>query len=562
MGLFYTVGHPMSSKLSFFLLLALAGCTQPADFNRDNPADPKSSTYVVAEPNALTLYPYGSIPRLTWGIGSILPEITIERKIGEDPWAGVATVPATDSLYLDDDIILYPPSTYRYRLHAHNRGQRSDTLTSWPIVVRPELDYPISSLPESFPSLRLHKQISEIQSAVRNDTVFVAIRLDTVQVERRIGDAPFEVVGTLHFNERFHDMNISATELQYRFTPKYMGQFQEESITTPILDRYQIISSAQNIHGTKMGKYDTWTAYETWNGLPYRPVVYRNTLTQWRMNVLRPNGTVVTTLSIRPDSTTSSPSVESTFYALSANRFAFVENSRRLVHFPFTGDPVANVEIIPNHQQWWDIAYNASGSVLYASYSDHLLAKHDIRSLTHPSETWETVLTLDKAAQWFAIDTLANRLHTIESFAGQQTWVTRQWNDGSVLYSVPIPSLVNQVTATSSGFLLLSGELSGNRCWIVKPGTEELDEYEFVDTHRFMVATSQPGVALRAVGDKLMGFDANHLTIDYTQFQISPTLGPRLNITSDEPTHLIEFHEGRTTRHIGDVARYRFRTTP
>lgn len=544
------------------LLVVLMSCSVPADFNRDNPDDPKSSTYVVANPEWIAVYPYGTNPRVTWGIASILPEITIDRKIGDGPWTELATVPASDSLYVDEEITLYAPHTYRYRLHSHKAGQQSDTLTSWPIVVSPELTFPVELLPQPYPSLLIRAQFRPVASQLLNDTLFTTIRTDTVRFERKIDDGPFEVFRTSPLVSIYDDVGITASRVQYRFTPWYMGQFLDTSYTTPILDRYQIISSAQNIHGTKMGKYDTWTAYETWNGLPYRPVVYRNTLTQWRMNVLRPNGTIVTTLSIRPDSTTSSPSVESTFYALSANRFAFVENSRRLVHFPFTGDPVANVEIIPNHQQWWDIAYNASGSVLYASYSDHLLAEHDIRSLTHPSETWETVLTLDKAAQWFVIDTLANRLHTIESFAGQQTWVTRQWNDGSVLYSVPIPGLVNQVTATSSGFLLLSGELSGNRCWIVKPGTEELDQYVFADSHRYMVATSQPGVALRAVGNQLMGFDANNLSINYSQFQISPTLGPRLNITSEEPTHLIEFHEGRTTRHIGDVARYRFRTTP
>lgn len=224
----------------FSILILVMSCTQPADFSRDNPADPQSSTYVIAEPEWITVYPYGTNPRVSWGIGSILPQITIERQIGTEPWTEVATVPASDSPYLDTSVRLYAPITYRYRLHAHNAGQRSDTLTSWPNVVSPEITLPIVILPESYPSLWLRKQLTEIHSTLKNDTLFVSIRQDTLQVERRIGDAPFEIVGTTISNVYFHDLNMTDTGIQYRFTPRYMGRIHDVGFTTPYLDRYLV----------------------------------------------------------------------------------------------------------------------------------------------------------------------------------------------------------------------------------------------------------------------------------------------------------------------------------
>ncbi len=229
----------MKQIIPSILFLAVA-CTQPSDFNRDNPDDPKSSTYVVAEPNWIAVYPFGKNPRVTWGIASILPEITIERMIGDGPWAELATVPASDSLYVDDSVTLYAPLTYRYRLHAHKAGQRSDTLTSWPMVVSPEVTFPITILPESYPSLWFRKQPSAIASRMENDTLFTSVRFDTLQVERRIDDAPFEVVGTTIADFYYHDLNVTSSGVQYRITPRVMGQPHHESFTTAYLDRYLV----------------------------------------------------------------------------------------------------------------------------------------------------------------------------------------------------------------------------------------------------------------------------------------------------------------------------------
>ncbi len=559
---FFKSFYPMTTKLPLILLLMLAGCSVPSDFNRDNPDDPKSSAYVVANPGWIQLYPFGKHPRVTWGIASILPDITIERKIGEGPWVDVATVSASDSLYVDVDITIYAPQTYRYRLHAHHMGQKSDTLTSWPIVVSPQITFPVELLPASYPSLLFRGQGAALASRLENDTLFTTIRMDTVRFERRIGEAPFEIFRTAPLGAIYDDIHMTASALQYRFTPWYMGQFHDESFTTPYLDRYLMVGTSQNLQNTRMGFFDTWTSFDTWNGLLYRPAVYLASSSLWRMYVLRPDGSLITNLNIRPAQSVPFLDVTAIRFALSNSRFAFVENSRRLVLFPFAGDPTAAVQILPNHQTLWDVAFNESGSVLYASFSDNSEPRHDIRSLTDANGPWETVHTLNRAAEWFAIDSVANRLHTIETASNQQTWVTRQWSDGRVLYSAPISGRVNQVAATSTGFQLLSGHQSGNRSWLVDPEAGTLQEIVFEQTHRFMVATSEPGIALRAIGEKLFEVDSSAPSVVSGRFILPTTIGHRWNITALEPTHLIEFDGDRTRRHIGNQARYEFRTTP
>jgi hypothetical protein len=186
-----------------------------------------------------------------------------------------------------------------------------------------------------------------------------------------------------------------------------------------------------------------------------------------------------------------------------------------------------------------------------------LEGQHDIRSFTHSNETWETIHSLERAAEWFAIDTVANRLHTIEIQDAQQTWVTRQWSDGRILFSAPISGRVNQVVEMPYRYELYSGRESGDRYWIVDTETNQIEDVVFPDTHRFMVATSEPGVSLRAVGDFLHRVPTIPPGLDIWPFLLPPTTIQHFNITSADPSHIIAFQQTQSVRYTR-VYHYRF----
>lgn len=126
----------MDSRI-LWCLVWMAACTGPAEFDRANPADPQSTTYQVAQPGQLTVYPYVQHPRLAGVIPYILPEIIVERQMNGGPWVAIDTVAATETPWVDESVTLYAPLSLRYRIRAEKSGQVSETVTSWEVVVQP-----------------------------------------------------------------------------------------------------------------------------------------------------------------------------------------------------------------------------------------------------------------------------------------------------------------------------------------------------------------------------------------------------------------------------------------
>ncbi len=543
----------MKSGLPILLIIA-ASCSAPTEFPRDNPVDPTGDAFEIPDLGGLTSTRVDRHIKLTWTESFDRHRIFIERSLDGGPFVLADSLESGVKTWADTTVAFPDSIVYQYRVFGRYLDNHTDTLMSYRITSHIHIA-PIQSATVSGDQLILSTWATpSLTTDIVNDLQTFYFNRDSTAVSVEYED------GSRQFLQRIGQASFKYLKdiipLRYVITQHSGGKVISEW-TTPVLERFQSSSTSATIFFQQMGMHDGWTAFEMLNGLPHRVTTHRTSLTLWRLFVMRPDGQNANVLNIRPNPQIPFFIITSIRHALSATRFAFVENLNRLVYFPFTGNPLGTNQTLPNHQVWRDIAYNHDGSVLYASFSDTLEGQHDIRSFTHSNETWETIHTLERAAEWFAIDTVANRLHTIEILGAQQTWVTRQWSDGRILFSAPISGQVNQVVEMPSRYKLYSGQHPGDRFWIVDAETNHLEEVVFPDVHRFMVATSEPGVYLRAVGNLLYRYPPIPPGLDIWPFLLPSTTNHNLNITSADSSHIIAFQQNQSLRY-SRVYHYRF----
>ncbi len=535
-------------------LCLLIGCSAPTEFPRDNPVDPTGDAFEIPDLGGLTSTRVDRHIKLTWTESFDRHRIFIERSLDGGPFVLADSLDSGVKTWTDTTVSFPDSIVYQYRVFGRYLDNHTDTLMSYRITSHIHIA-PIQNATVSGDQLILSTwTVPSLTTDIVNDLQSFYFNRDSTAVFVEFED------GTQQYRQRLTQprFNYLKEKISLRYVVKqyFNGRIVSEW-TSPFLEMYQSSNSSLIVQNSLLGVYDDWSAFTNWNGQPHRISIFRASFTLGRFMVLRPNGSLATTYDVRSQEPLPTGAITSIRYALSSSRYAYIENFNRMVTFRNVSEPIGTTQTLPSHQRWLDIANNHDGSVLYASFSDSLEGRHDIRSFTHSNHTWQTIHSLERVAEWFAINTVANRLHTIEILGEQQTWVTRQWSDGRILFSAPISGRVNQVAEIPSGYELYSGRHSGDRYWIVDTETNHLEDVFFPDTHRFMVATSEPGVSLRAVGDLLYRHPTTPPGLDIWPFQLPTTATHNVNITSTDQNYVFDFQTNRSLKY-GWIYQYRF----